>query len=119
MADLDLLDASVAVEAAEWVAAQRLIEQARQRALDVVAPTQYLAASIGLSELQDRIGDRQASYGALATAWATLGDLAGRQTADELVRSRLEALVGAWGRERFAEAKAGYEAARRRELGIG
>ena len=79
----------------------------------------HLAASIGLSDLQDRIGDRQASYGALATAWATLGDLAGKQTANDLLRPRLEALVNAWGREQFAETKASYEAARRRELGIG
>jgi tetratricopeptide (TPR) repeat protein len=116
LVDLDLLDATVAITAKDLDTALACTERARQRALDGVVPVRYVFAAAALAKLRDLRGEREAAYETLSTAWATLKDLMGRDTAREIVQPRLQALVDHWGVEQFAAVKQAYERRRRAEL---
>ena len=116
--DLDLLDAALAVTGEDLDRALSLTWRARQRALDGVAPVKYLSAAIALAELHDLRGEHGSAYEALSTAWATLADLMGSETARAVVQPRLQLLVDRWGVEEFTAVKKRYEARRRAQLGL-
>ena len=97
-------------------AARRHAEAARAAAREAVAPLPYFTASVELAEAFDAAGDRPHSYGALATAWATLSDLLGREVARSWVEPCLLALKLRWGDEAFAAARQAHDAARRAVL---
>ncbi|GAB2484483.1 hypothetical protein [Jatrophihabitans fulvus] len=94
--ELDLLDVAVALERGRPDEAAAAAGRARQHALDAVAPTTYVAASVALAELADLRGDRLAAYEALAVGCATLGDLVGRDGADAVFAPRFDELRTAW-----------------------
>jgi hypothetical protein len=94
-------------------AARRHAEAARVAAREALAPLPYFTASVELAEAFDAAGDRPHSYGALATTWATLGDLLGCDVARSWVEPCLLALKLRWGDDAFAAARQTYEATRR------
>ena len=114
-ADLRLIQASLFLKSGEGNAARDTAAQARQAALDANMPVNYVTASMMIAELAEHAHDLEASYAALATGWATLSDLLGREVAAESFRPRLQALRDRIGDARFAEIKHAYEAKRREE----
>jgi hypothetical protein len=92
------------------------VREARQHALDGVAPLAYVAAAIAESSLAEHAGDDESAYGSLATGYATLGDLVGKQVSASTVEGPLLELRRRWGPDRGAAAKAASEATRRRYL---
>jgi tetratricopeptide (TPR) repeat protein len=88
-------------------------ERAREAALQAVAPVSYFAASVELAEALQSNGDYVEAYGNLTTAWATLGDLLGQDTASSWVEPVLFAYLMRWGELVFRQAKSAYEAQRR------
>jgi tetratricopeptide (TPR) repeat protein len=92
--------------------ARRSCEAARE----AVAPLSYFGASAALAETLQAKGDFAGAYGALATAWATLSDLLGKETASTWIEPCLMAFQVQWGNEVFAKAKLDYETKRRAEL---
>lgn len=91
---------------------------ARESALEAVAPVPYFAASVVLAEIADERGDRLAAYASLAKAWATLAALLGREVARSWVEPCLAAQRLRWGDEAFAAARQAYES-QRRQAGAG
>jgi len=75
----------------------RQANAARDAALEAVAPVSYFAAAGELAQSMDANGDYAGSYGALATAWATLGDLLGDGVARSWVQPVLTAYKFKWG----------------------
>jgi tetratricopeptide (TPR) repeat protein len=88
-------------------------ERAREAALQAVAPVSYFAASVELAEALQSNGHYVEAYGNLTTAWATLGDLLGQDTASSWVEPVLFAYLMRWGEPVFRQAKSAYEAQRR------
>ena len=113
-ADLSFLAAVRALDAGDGGTALKHVRAARRHALDGVAPLAYLAACVAESALSEALGDDEVAYGSLATGYATLGDLVGRELSADTFGGLLSDLRARWGAERFAAAKAAYEGARRR-----
>lgn len=90
--------------------------RSRDAALEAVAPLSYFGASTELAETLQAKGDFAGAYGALSTAWATLSDLLGKETASTWIGPCLTAYQLKWGNEVFAKAKSDYETKRRAEL---
>ncbi|GLQ89928.1 tetratricopeptide repeat protein [Dyella flagellata] len=114
-ADLLLIQASLHLKSGEHEAARKTTAKARQAALDANMPVNYVTTSLMLAELAEHAQDLEASYAALATGWATLGNLLGREVAAESFRPHLQALRERLGEARFAEVKHRYEAKRREQ----
>lgn len=91
--------------------------RARERALEAVAPLSYYGAAALLSQGFEAIGQRTDAYATLATAWATLGDLLGREVAESWVAPLLEACRLKWGVADFVAAKHEHDDRRRAALG--
>jgi hypothetical protein len=113
LAQLAMLDVALLVQEGHLEAAMYAAEQARQHALDAVAPMDYLASCITLAELADRQDDHLRAYEVMAVALVTLGDLLGRDQARALAEPELRDLRRRWGVEEFATVKAAYEERRR------
>ncbi|MEU3774901.1 hypothetical protein AB0F11_17155 [Streptomyces sp. NPDC032472] len=100
----------IALHADDPARALRRFDEGRRAALDAADPIAYLAAvqeAVGAAEL---LGDDATAYARLATAWATLGDLLGRELGRHLVRPLLDGLRERLGPRRFAAARTAYEA---------
>jgi tetratricopeptide (TPR) repeat protein len=108
-AEVFVLRAKLAREAGRFEEAIQLAKAAREAALEAVAPVSYFAAAAELAQSLDARGDFTNSYGSLATAWATLGDLLGDGVARSWVEPLLLAFKLKWGDEGFARAKKSYE----------
>ncbi len=113
LADLDILTATDALSHHNSQAALQAAQSARRHALAGRAPLQYISAASAISQLFEKNGDRVNAYGALATGWATLGDLLGPQVARQTFEPLLQQMRERWGAAAFWEVKAGYEAVRR------
>ena len=113
LADIALLRSARAVAHNQPDAARALAHEARQHALEAVAPAQYISAAVAIAHLSDALGDRVAAYEALAVGWATLGDLLGREAGRAAFEPPLLALRERWGAAAFADVKAAYAARRR------
>jgi hypothetical protein len=113
VAELALLDVARALEHDDVERAARSAAQAQAESLEAVNPLTYLVASVSLSELADRRGDRLQAYETMATALATLGDLIGRPQARALAEPQLLALRDRWGPVDFAAVKARHDDRRR------
>jgi len=116
-ADGWLLRAALAFERRDAAAAREAALQAREMALQAVAAPAYFAAARALSLACDALGERVQAYRALATAWATLGDLLGKELARSWVQPLLASLRGQWGEEAFAQVRARHDEERRRAMG--
>jgi hypothetical protein len=116
-AQLAMLDVALLVQQGDLAAATDAAEQARQHALDAVAPMDYLASCIALAELANRLDDRIGAYEVMAVALVTLADLLGLDQARALAEPELRDLRRRWGVEEFATVKAAYEERRRAALG--
>lgn len=90
--------------------------RAREAALEAVAPVSYFAAAVELAESLSAQEDREGAYAALATAWATLSDVLGRDGAKSWVKPVLLAFKIRWGADVFDQAKSSYETQRRAAL---
>jgi hypothetical protein len=115
-ADLEFVAAAEALHASDLDGALVHVRAARQHALSGVAPLSYVAAAVAESSLAEYAGDDETAYGSLATGYATLGDLVGKQLSASTFEGPLLELRRRWGPARFAAAKAAYEATRRRKL---
>jgi len=115
-ADLAFVAAAEALKAGDLAEARAQVRAARQYARDGVAPLAYVAAAVAESSLAEHAGDDETAYGSLATGYATLGDLVGKPLSASTFEGPLLDLRRRWGPERFAAAKAAYEATRRRAL---
>lgn len=113
LTDLDLLDASAALAAGDAARGAEAFGRARAHALEAVLPDRYLAAALGAARVAESRGDPDAAYACLTTAWATVGDLLGRDAADGLVRPAIAEMRDRLGTERFASVKAAHDTARR------
>jgi tetratricopeptide (TPR) repeat protein len=94
-------------------AAVKYAERSRAAALEAVAPLSYFAASVELAEALQSKDSRIDAYSTLATAWATLSDLMGKEVAGSWVEPCLLAYKLRWGTPAFEQAKKEYEARRR------
>ena len=90
-------------------AALAAARSAREHALQAVAPAQYASTALAIAQLSEVIGDRLGSYAALATGWATLGDLLGQELASATFEPKLRELRDRWGADSFDAVKATYE----------
>lgn len=115
LADLHLLRASRALDLGGAAEAIRSAQTARHEALAANAPTSYISAAHTIAQLAELAGDRQAAYAALATGWATLGDLLGGDIARMSFAPKLGELRERWGAAAFADVKRSYEARRHHE----
>ncbi len=111
--DLELLEASAALEARRGDEALMHARAARSAALEGVAPSQYLAAAVTLSTLHEALRQPVDAYGALASAWVTVKDLLGQDAADTGLNEALLGLRDRLGVAAFDAARAQYEAQRR------
>lgn len=116
LADLYLLLVTNALNGGNGAAAMSAAQAARTEALAASAPTSYMGAAVAISQLADTAGDRLGAYEALATGWATVSDLLGRDVARTAFEPALRALRERWGVAAFDAVKAEYEAKRRQIL---
>jgi len=114
-AQLAMLDVALFVQQGDLAAASDAAEQARQHALEAVAPMDYLASCVALAELADRRDNHVEAYEVMAVALVTLGDLLGLDRARALAEPELRDLQRRWGVQEFATVKAAYEEQRRAE----
>jgi hypothetical protein len=75
-----------------------------------------VSASLAIARAAEGLGDRAGAYEALATGWATLSDLLGKESANKTFMPLLEAQRDRWGAEAFAGVKSQHDEARRRTL---
>jgi hypothetical protein len=116
LADVSLLKAALALDDNNLENALNAALHARHYALEAVVPHFYIAASLALCELYDLVGDRFASYEALAVGYATLKDLIGDELTQDAFNPKLLEKREQWGTEAFDTIKADYEAARRKKV---
>lgn len=115
-AELGIMHARLARAAQKLRAAADYARCARTAALEAVAPLSYIAASVELAEALQAQGDYAGAYGALATAWATVSDVLGDETAGSWVEPVMLGFAARWGAPVFRTAKAEYEAQRRNRV---
>lgn len=112
LAGLALLSTTAAIERGDLTAAAERAVAARDHALASRAAAPYIGAAVALSRIADRSGDRPAAYAALATGWATIGDLLGAELARVTFEPLLRSLRARWGAAAFDAARHTCEAAR-------
>lgn len=112
-AERRLLLAQLALADRDGVAAIAQAQAARSAALEGVAPLSYFAAAVTLAQALAERNQKVSAYQVLATAWATLGDLLGRDVAQSWVLPVIEAYRLHWGASVFAEVKATHDQQRR------
>ena len=113
LADLDLLQSARALAHQDGKTALAAARSARQHALQAVAPVLYVSATLAIAQLSEATGDRLGAYDALATGWATLGDLLGQDLARTTFEPKVRELRDRWGVAEFDAIKAAYEARQR------
>jgi len=113
LAGLGLAAAARAIDAGDLPTALQRLRAARHHALEAVAPLSYVAAAVAESAVAERLGYDEAAYAPLATGYATLGDLLGREVSAATFTPHLSALRQRLGPDRFAAAKSAYESRRR------
>jgi ATP/maltotriose-dependent transcriptional regulator MalT len=115
-AELLVLRARLARARGELDNALDYARRSRDAALQAVAPVSYFAASVEVAGALQAQGDFSNAYGALSTAWATLSDVLGEETARSWIEPCLLMYQVRWGESVFRQAKKEYEARRRAEL---
>lgn len=116
IAEMRVLRARLARTAGRMEVAAQHARQARDAALEAVAPLSFLSASVELAEALQSRGDLAGAYGTLAGAWVTLADLLGNDTARTWIEPCLLLYQLRWGEPLFRKAKCDYEARRRAEM---
>jgi tetratricopeptide (TPR) repeat protein len=116
LAELLVLRARLARAVGETDKALNYARRSRDAALQAIAPVSYFAASVELAEALQEQRDFSNAYGALSTAWATLSDVLGNDTALSWIEPCLLTYQLRWGEPVFRQAKKEYEARRRAEL---
>jgi hypothetical protein len=109
LADLFLLEAARKVAARDVDGALAAARSARAESLEAVAPVSYISAALAISELANSRADHLGAYETLASGWATLSDVMGREAAKEVFEPKLRALREQWGADEFARVKQAYE----------
>lgn len=113
LAGLGLLSATHALEQRDGPAARRFASQAREHALASRSATPYIGAAIALSRIDELAGDLPNAYAALATGWATAGDLIGADLARSAFEPPLRGLQERCGVPAFSQARSAYERTRK------
>lgn len=89
------------------------LDRARTAALAVRDPIAHLTAASQAAAVHLQRGDTVAAYGQLASAWVSLADMVGRETAARWVRPLMLELRAGLGEEAFDLIRAHHEADRR------
>ncbi len=113
LAGLALLSATHALEQRNLPVARALAITARQHALASRAATPYIGAAVALSRIDEQAGDLVNAYAALATGWATIGDLLGADLARAAFEPLLRGLQARCGPTAFWQARGAYEQQRK------
>jgi tetratricopeptide (TPR) repeat protein len=113
LADLQLLEATIALEQQNLSAALAAAEAAREHALAAIAPLSYVSAAVAIADINEASSNHLAAYASLASGWATVSDLLGQEAARSLFETKMLTLRKAWGGEKFARVKETYEIQRR------
>ena len=113
LSDIWMLVAAQAFERGDGAAAMSAAYTARDAALRAVVPQSDFGAAVAISRAANAMGNRPEAYTALATAWATLGDVLGKEAAQAWVEPVLSALRKEWGDDVFAAIRAQHDAQRR------
>lgn len=111
-----LVGGHVAVQGKQPALALARYGVARQGALDARDAASYLAASVQSASLLEQQGQAGDAYARLASAWVTLGDLLGRDSAAALLRPAMKGLRDRMGAEAFQRVREGYAERRRRRV---
>ncbi len=109
LAGLALLSATQALEQHDAPAARGFALAAREHALASRAATAYIGAAVALSRIDELAGNLVDAYAALATGWATTGDLIGADLARSAFEPLLQGLRDRCGEAAFSEARKAYE----------
>lgn len=112
LAGLALLSATDALERKDAAAARDFALAARGHALASRTATPYIGAAIALARIDEQRGDVRGAYAALATGWATVGDLIGAGLARAAFEPLLRGLRERRGVSAFNQARSAYEAER-------
>ena len=75
----------------------------------------YLGAAHLISELSDKLGDREQAYEALAVGWVVLAQQLGEDLAEASFKGKLEKLRESWGQREFEEVRLRVKARLRRD----
>jgi tetratricopeptide (TPR) repeat protein len=118
LAELYLLQSAQALDRKDIEIAMSAAQLAQSYALEAVAPTAYISATIAIAEISDNQGDRLRAYETLAVGWVTLGDLLGSDTAKITFEPKLIELRYRWGMQAFIQIKQLYETKRRAVKGL-
>lgn len=113
LADLYLLQATMAIEQQDLSTALEAAHAARNHALAGIVPLSYVSATFAIAEINEISRNHIATYEALVSGWATLGDLLGHEAAKVLFEPKLISMRQKWGGDTFVKVKASYEAQRR------
>lgn len=113
LSDLYLLQSTMALKRQDLAAALEAAQAARSHALTAIAPLSYVSAVLAIAEMSEASKNHFAAYEALASGWATVGDLLGQEAAKGLFEPKLLAMRQNWGVDTFSEVKSTYEAQRR------
>lgn len=89
---------------------------ARQGALDARDAASYMVASVQSSLLLEQQGQVGDAYARLASAWVTLGELLGRDTAATMLRPAMKDLRDRLGLEEFQRVRQAYAERRRKRV---
>lgn len=108
-----LVGGEIALRTGQHLRAVERFDRARQGALDAGDPLSYYSAALLAARAAEDIGDADGAYARLATAWASLADVLGRDLAASMLRPALLNLRERLGGARFDAAKAAYEEHRR------
>jgi tetratricopeptide (TPR) repeat protein len=109
LAGLALLSATQALEQHDGPAARGFALAARGHALASRGATAYIGAAVALSRIDELAGNLVDAYAALATGWATTGDLIGADLARAAFAPLLRGLRDRCGAAAFFEARKSYE----------
>lgn len=113
LADLALLESTLAVYDADLPSARQAARRAQEISLETVEPVLYTTSTLAISELSDAMGDRPEAYRALAVGWATLGDLMGPELGQATFGPKLKDLAERWGEAAFIRVRDAYAESRR------
>jgi tetratricopeptide (TPR) repeat protein len=113
LADICLLESAFALEHDDPDGALQSAWQAREFALQAVAPALYIAATLSIAELYDLADDHLRCYESLAVGYVTLADLLGRDMSNATILPKLQEKREKWGVDHFEAVKAAYEEQRK------
>ena len=112
LADVDLLQASVAIDRGDLHHALEKARSARLNARIAISPGAYLGSALAIARIEEALGSTARAYGSLVTGLATLSDLWGPRLARLAFEQALLDQRERWGEVTFIAAKSQYARSR-------